>query len=759
MVKLIRDFFVKDLFVYPHKFFNSEYGHFTIKDPQKKYQYQLPNEFKNDNCLFYNMNAFNYEDVIICEGENDVLSLMDAGIKNVVGINGQLSEKQSKYIQEWTSKRSKQKTVYLCFDNDEAGQKYTQKLIKALEFDCYVDVLNKDLGKSLELKIVQIDHNCKDIDAYLRNKAKNDPDKKKNLVKRLMKSSKRHMLILKDQIRRYKTKLETINNETDSKLKASSITIGKICAEYFNTTGTYFIEKSNNYTCNLFYQDKIYEVSENLPFSALMNRIACLNSAQNGFNIIRQEIKDFAFYAGKSVEMPGWITSNINEGIIYFNLCNDRNELVKISPNEIEIIKNGSNSEQILLINPPKMHGIEYDDSVSIEESMIHLKRLIFDNLACSEEEKFYFICFLINTFFVNFAKAKGLLKLSGNAGSGKTTAAELASCLIFGDHNISTGTTASDYTEAAQSPLIVLDNLERDGINAAKKDFLLFVATGVTRRKRDKNTQTGNIYERVNTQTLWTAIEPPEKDELIQRTIMIDFKKIHWVDGFSTTEVTEEIKKYRNKILSGIIKIIAFNILPDFREKRTKALSFLQKNHKDHSKERLNELFANLFIILKDVSKYISYGEYAGSKHQHKLILEEWIYKQDRISKNTAINTNEIVRFLEDLSTAYIYHKNNFAEEFPQISVVETTCDFDSTEYKSISFFLRTQDLLSFFDYEAKRKGIKNPFKTAQALNARLRNSENILNESKWEYRKGVKKIKGYNVHELIKFFDEERI
>ncbi|KPA19772.1 DNA primase, partial [Candidatus Magnetomorum sp. HK-1] len=429
----------------------------------------------------------------------------------------------------------------------------------------------------------------------------------------------------------------------------------------------------------------------------------------------------------------------------------------KLSPNETEIVKNGSNTERILLKNAPKMQGIDYDTTVSVKESMILMKELIFDNLACPEEEKYYIICFIINSFFVNFFKAKGLLKFSGNAGSGKTTAAELITALIFGEVLITTGTTASDYTEATQSPLIILDNLERDGLNTQKKDFLLFLATGVTRRKRDQNNQTGNVYEKVNSQGIITGIEPFEKDELIQRTIELDFKKDYWGNAFSQTEITEEIKQNRNKILSGIIKMISFDILPDFKEKRKKALLFLQQTHTGHSKERLNELFAVLFIVLKEVSKYIPYAGFNETKHQHILLLEKWIQKQDRRAKNTSKNTNEIVKFLESLLDSYLYHENEFSRDFPEIKVEESKAMY-TNETESVIITISTQHLLAFFDYEAKRKGIKNPFRTAQALNARIRNSISILKESSWEYKSKVSRDgRGNYKHHLIKYFENQ--
>ncbi|KPA09347.1 DNA primase, partial [Candidatus Magnetomorum sp. HK-1] len=143
---IYKDFFIKDVFVYPHKLSNNIYGHFTIKDHSKKFQYQLSNEYRNVECLFYNQPAFNNNEIILVEGENDVLSLMDAGFKNVIGICGQISEKQLKYLEQWVSESKEQKTIYLSFDNDDPGRTYTEKVIKLLEFDCYVDRLQKELG-------------------------------------------------------------------------------------------------------------------------------------------------------------------------------------------------------------------------------------------------------------------------------------------------------------------------------------------------------------------------------------------------------------------------------------------------------------------------------------------------------------------------------------------------------------------------------------------------------------------------------------
>jgi DNA primase len=764
--RLVDVFNFSGMFVNPQVDINGNVGHFTIKDPRglpknEAYNNQLKSEFKNAEIVFDNMPAFKQDHIYIVEGENDLNSLMDIGINNVIGTNGQISEKQLYYIQEWI-KSERQKAITLIFDNNDAGRGYTEKVIASVQSKCFVDLLKSELWQqNLILKIITFDK-YDDIDDYLVKQGGTDKQKKRKLFDRLQSKATRYMMRLRDQIKLYKNEIEDRNKnaEPGNRVKPNNIYIGKLCAEYFKNTAFYFVESENDYICNIFYEDSIYRISDNRPFNALMNRIAGLNASQNGFKVIRQEIEDEAYNTGKSVVIPGWITREVATSTIYFNLCNERKELLRISPNEIEIIKNGSNQAGILLREAPKMSGITYHDDVTIEDTFKDLKELIFDSLACSETNKYYIICFLINSFFVNFIEAKGLLKFSGNAGSGKTTAARLITSLLFKEGMISTGTTASDYTEAATSPVLVMDNLERGDLNHAKLAFLLFVATGVVRRKRDKNSQTGNVYEKVNTQIIWTAIEPPEKEELIQRTIDIRFNKSNWKSGFSETDSIEDIQSKRDRILSGIFKLIAYKILPDFKQRRKKARIWIEKNHKDHAKERLNELISTLSIILKEVCNYIPYSNHAEGKKDHMVILEQWITEQNTIAKNVSKNTNEIVRFLNFLLDGYLYHQTDFENEFQNINVTPVKTMYDN-EYESISFEYTTHDLLNFFEKEAKERGVKCSFVTSEGLSARIRNSIDIIKAENWNYESKIKddKVKknarGHRIYRLTKKFE----
>ena len=79
---LLTDFFVKGLAIFPHAA-DGKVLHFTIKDPAKKFAYQLPKEARAKEWRFYNQGALSrFNEIIVVEGENDLLSVMDSGARS-----------------------------------------------------------------------------------------------------------------------------------------------------------------------------------------------------------------------------------------------------------------------------------------------------------------------------------------------------------------------------------------------------------------------------------------------------------------------------------------------------------------------------------------------------------------------------------------------------------------------------------------------------------------------------------------------------
>lgn len=124
-----RDYFVEDTFVYAHMNESGQVRHFTMKDPRKKYQYQLSNSFRLGGIAFYGEHtlplAKRAGQVILVEGENDFLSLVEGGcLDAVLATCGQISQSQLRSIKERLSSLE----VVTFFDGDAAGDTYRERI-------------------------------------------------------------------------------------------------------------------------------------------------------------------------------------------------------------------------------------------------------------------------------------------------------------------------------------------------------------------------------------------------------------------------------------------------------------------------------------------------------------------------------------------------------------------------------------------------------------------------------------------------------
>ncbi|HDX8477602.1 TPA: toprim domain-containing protein, partial [Aeromonas dhakensis] len=145
----LRDFFPSGVYVFPHFDRNGQVSRFTFKDPNKQYQFQLPSQHWLNGVQFYGEESLNAPGpVALVEGENDRLSLVDAGWPGpVLATIGTLSQAQL----AWLGRELTDRDVVTFFDTDEAGEKYRSKVLQ--------------LG--LKLTQVKLPESVKDIDEYL----------------------------------------------------------------------------------------------------------------------------------------------------------------------------------------------------------------------------------------------------------------------------------------------------------------------------------------------------------------------------------------------------------------------------------------------------------------------------------------------------------------------------------------------------------------------------------------------------------------
>ena len=131
-------------------FIGNELINIKYRDARKNFKL-----FKGAEKIFYNINSIaNHTDCIIVEGEMDVLSFHEAGVRNVVSVpNGAtLNSNNLDYLDNCIDYFYNKEKIILAVDKDEAGQALQQELIRRLGAEvCFI-----------------IDFNdCKDANEYL----------------------------------------------------------------------------------------------------------------------------------------------------------------------------------------------------------------------------------------------------------------------------------------------------------------------------------------------------------------------------------------------------------------------------------------------------------------------------------------------------------------------------------------------------------------------------------------------------------------
>ena len=115
-------------------------------------------------------------EIILCEGYMDVISVYQAGIKNIVATLGTaITENQAKLMLRYGSE------ILICYDSDEAGTKAALRAI---------DIINNVGGRARVIRL----KNAKDPDEYIN---KNGVEKFKEAVKNAMPATEFKISLIK----------------------------------------------------------------------------------------------------------------------------------------------------------------------------------------------------------------------------------------------------------------------------------------------------------------------------------------------------------------------------------------------------------------------------------------------------------------------------------------------------------------------------------------------------------------------------------
>lgn len=796
-----KDFFCSGVFIFPHRTETGEIGHFTIKDPRKKIDYQLRTENRLSGLQFGNQRAIKHDAIILCEGENDLGSFLDAGVRNVLGTLGQLSDEQIR----WLLTRSSGKHFTLWFDYDTkygengqppAGIKYTRKLYNHLlrQPGCQVSVasafmdpgedpddwLQKDLATApkrvqnvlkkahhpllWELRVMPPDiradanatlHWLEDLDFFELLGLVPDLQRDAIILELQKLGFSRDAVLeniksgygLREQLQKLEEGWQPGVKPTEPYMRAFS---GAVWS-YFKDHGKFFV--SNGESLHLFYQHRLYQIGGNTAWEALLHKEAGLNSTMPIAKYVNSEIKALCFNRGDRLQAFSWVHS-LDDGtgpVVYLNLKDPANRILKLSAGNAELLENGTNPHAVLLAESSQMRPFTYDHEANVAAGMRELKELFFDNLTCEPAQRYLVLAWTLSAYLMPLSQTRALMKMEGGTGSGKTTAARFCSLLLYGSDMVGRSSTAGDYSMGSTEPLIVKDNLETDDINKQAMNFLLLAATGATNIKRSHGTESGVTTERLNCLVAITAIEPFAKPELINRTYIVEFSRKYQRTDFVETATSLKLAGRRGEILSAWIQVLAEKVLPDL-DRREHYMKYIREHHKSFTKDRTAEFMALLLLIARALLQYIPLPEVlkvdAGDRAPEYVLLDEWVRYQDEHARASEQGTNAVLQLLEGLRRVFLIDFSRTAEAAadkvwcPMMGIdVRREAILDElqtpTGRQIYSFEGSTADLLAMMQRYGREYGIKVPFVNARQLGVRINNEMGTLEEAGWAITK----------------------
>ena len=389
-------------------------------------------------------------------------------------------------------------------------------------------------------------------------------------------------------------------------------------------------------------------------YAAMLYKQTGLVPTTGSGRIFFEVLSSLALIHGQMRDHFSWLHTDVAKQTVYFNLNNDAHEIVKITPDGIEILKNGGNDDCVILDGSRKMKPIRFLADADLEEADRMLSTLIYDNMTCAPAERDFILSWLSCFLLIDFAGTRPMTRFEGPAGSGKTTASKLISALIYGEPQQKKSTDAANYTDGSQNPLIVLDNIEARQMTEDLITFMLTSITGIAKEKRKSGTDTETVIERTKCLLNTTGIEPlgGELSEILSRSFVITFDLAnHASDCFLESEVISAIQQNRDLILSAILKRTS-HVLAMFRKGALRnVMRLMDRTLPAHGKQRCNDYLSLMYLMIR-----------AGSAEQgiatRLEVLSPQFVEQIRsindASQQTARESNPIATALNSLFDAY---------------------------------------------------------------------------------------------------------
>lgn len=312
-----------------------------------------------------------------------------------------------------------------------------------------------------------------------------------------------------------------------------------------------------------------------------------------GSRLLRQ-IDALTVERGSPCDTTAWYARK-GDGL-YLPLCDEKQQVVEILPTGIDVKPNGHGG--VVVLPSQNVAPIRWDPTFD-ERYATQEWRKFFTMFTCSNEDRHLIEALLLMLPLYDWIDTHPIVRFSGRPGSGKSTAAKLLTVMLYGDERLFTATNAAMYRMGVNLPLIVLDNIEADGVDENLELFFLLAATGVEKVKSAMDSASRVVVEKVRSWVLTTGVDPITfgKRELMERSLIIPFGG-NESEGFMPRAAAAWVRERRDLFWNLILRKTWQNVIA----LSDGALERVSRSLSKALRPRLREFYSMASIVLGSI-------------------------------------------------------------------------------------------------------------------------------------------------------------
>lgn len=277
--------------------------------------------------------------------------------------------------------------------------------------------------------------------------------------------------------------------------------------------------------------------------------------SSEGFRILRH-LEMLAITKGKSVEATTWFARRPEA--VYLPMYGAEQRMVEVSPRGIQIVPNGY--QDIVLMPVAGVREARFlDDRVydPVQAEQAWIKFVSLFN--CESHYRALIEAMILAMPFYDWCETHPHIRFQGGTGSGKSFASKVITTLLYGQpENQGGDTMAALYRMAGSRMLLALDNLEDSNLlrSPETRDFLLRAASGMTRAKSAKESESATVAQRTNCWILSTGKSPigVGYEDMEERLVVIPMGG-NKHKGFLGTDEIKWVQDHRNLLYSYFLR------------------------------------------------------------------------------------------------------------------------------------------------------------------------------------------------------------